>query len=100
MAKRAPNLGTRCFANLSDTEATYTFTKCYEPQNKQLHLYQTTQVDIKALHLISQLATQSDNDRVLVILQLHGGNDGLNSLIPIDDYDTYYSRRANIQTND
>lgn len=45
---------------------------------------------------LSQLATQSDNDRVLVILQLHGGNDGLNSLIPIDDYDTYYSRRANI----
>jgi len=32
----------------------------------------------------------------LVILQLHGGNDGLNSVIPIDEYDQYYSRRANI----
>ena len=44
----------------------------------------------------AQLAEDSTNDRVLVILQLHGGNDGLNSLIPIDDYDQYYSRRANI----
>jgi hypothetical protein len=45
---------------------------------------------------LAQLAEESTNDRVLVILQLHGGNDGLNSLIPIDDYDQYYSRRANI----
>ena len=45
---------------------------------------------------LSKLAEQSVNDRVLVILQLHGGNDGLNSVIPIDDYDLYYSRRANI----
>lgn len=37
-----------------------------------------------------------DNDRVLIILQLHGGNDGLNCLIPIENYDLYYSRRANI----
>ena len=44
----------------------------------------------------SRLAQESDNDRVLVIIQLHGGNDGLNSLIPIHDYDQYYSRRANI----
>lgn len=44
----------------------------------------------------ARLAEESTNDRVLVILQLHGGNDGLNSLIPIDDYDQYYSRRANI----
>ena len=45
---------------------------------------------------LSQLATNSTNDRVLVILQMHGGNDGLNSLVPIDEYDLYYSRRANI----
>ncbi len=45
---------------------------------------------------ISRLATNSVNDRVLVILQLHGGNDGLNSLVPVDEYDLYYSRRANI----
>jgi len=38
----------------------------------------------------------ASNDRVLVILQMHGGNDGLNCLIPVSDYDLYYSRRANI----
>lgn len=45
---------------------------------------------------MARLAAQGLNDRVLVILQLHGGNDGLNSVIPIDDYDLYYSKRANI----
>lgn len=38
----------------------------------------------------------SDNDRVLVILQMHGGNDGLNTFIPVSDYDQYYFNRANI----
>ncbi len=45
---------------------------------------------------LSRLAAQSSNDRVLIILQLHGGNDGLNSLIPVEAYDLYYSKRANI----
>ena len=45
---------------------------------------------------LSRLARLSNNGRVLIILQLHGGNDGLNTLIPIEDYDRYYSRRANI----
>jgi uncharacterized protein (DUF1501 family) len=43
-----------------------------------------------------RLAAQSTNDRVLVILQMGGGNDGLNTFIPLDNYDQYYSRRANI----
>lgn len=43
-----------------------------------------------------RMAAASTNDRVLVLLQLHGGNDGLNTLIPVKDYDQYYSRRANI----
>ncbi|MEP2671501.1 MAG: DUF1501 domain-containing protein [Cyclobacteriaceae bacterium] len=45
---------------------------------------------------ITRMAQQSNNDRVLVILQMHGGNDGLNCLIPVEAYDEYYSRRANI----
>lgn len=45
---------------------------------------------------VQHLAQQSTNDRVLIILQLHGGNDGLNTIIPISNYDEYYSRRANI----
>ena len=43
-----------------------------------------------------RLAAQSTNDNVLVILQMNGGNDGLNTFIPLDNYDHYYSRRANI----
>ena len=45
---------------------------------------------------LAKLAQMGDNDNVLIILQLHGGNDGLNMLIPVHDYDLYYSRRANI----
>jgi len=45
---------------------------------------------------LQRLAQQSTNDRVLIILQMHGGNDGLNTIIPISNYDEYYSRRANI----
>lgn len=43
-----------------------------------------------------RLAQSSTNDRVLIILQLHGGNDGLNTIIPVDQYELYYNRRANI----
>lgn len=45
---------------------------------------------------LSRMAAASTNDRVLVLLQLHGGNDGLNMLIPVEKYEQYYRRRANI----
>ncbi|MDX2305993.1 MAG: DUF1501 domain-containing protein [Microscillaceae bacterium] len=45
---------------------------------------------------LQQLAAMSSNDKVLIILQLHGGNDGLNMLIPVANYDLYQFRRANI----
>jgi len=45
---------------------------------------------------LTRMAEQSSNDRVMIILQLHGGQDGLNAVIPVDAYDQYYSRRANI----
>jgi uncharacterized protein (DUF1501 family) len=53
-------------------------------------------IKLMADNPLSRLAEQSTNDRVLIILQLHGGNDGLNSLIPMEAYDLYYSKRANI----
>ncbi len=37
-----------------------------------------------------------DTDKVLVIIQLSGGNDGLNMVIPIDTYGNYYNARTNI----
>ncbi len=37
-----------------------------------------------------------DTDHVLVIVQLSGGNDGLNMVIPISTYSNYYNARTNI----
>lgn len=45
---------------------------------------------------LQRLASQSTNDNVIVIVQLHGGNDGINTFIPLEQYDLYNSRRANI----
>lgn len=42
------------------------------------------------------LLPAGDNDRVLVIIQLNGGNDGLNTVIPIDNYERYINARKNI----
>lgn len=44
-------------------------------------------------HLLS-MATQTD--RVLVLIQLNGGNDGLNTVIPIDQYASLSKVRPNI----
>ncbi|HTI11552.1 MAG TPA: DUF1501 domain-containing protein [Puia sp.] len=37
-----------------------------------------------------------DSDHVLVLVQLNGGNDGLNMVIPLEAYDAYHAARANI----
>lgn len=49
-------------------------------------------------NVLTRLIRSADNvnDKVLIILQLHGGNDGMNTLIPVEQYDLYYSRRPNI----
>ncbi len=39
---------------------------------------------------------ETDTDRVLVLVQLQGGNDGLNAIIPIDQYDNLMAVRSNI----
>ncbi len=50
--------------------------------------------------VLQQLAATSSNDNVLVIIQLHGGNDGLNTIIPIDQYAQYLNMRPNIAIPD
>ena len=42
------------------------------------------------------LGANADTDKVLVMIRLDGGNDGLNMVIPIDTYSNYYNARANI----
>lgn len=46
--------------------------------------------------LLHSMAKSSLNDRILVLIQLHGGNDGLNMVIPINQYGNYYNLRPNI----
>ncbi len=50
--------------------------------------------------LISALtANDSDTDHVLVLIQMTGGNDGLNTVIPLDQYSTLSGLRSNILIN-
>ncbi len=45
---------------------------------------------------------ENENDNILVIIRLEGGNDGLNTIVPIYDYATYANLRPTIkhQQND
>ena len=55
---------------------------------------------IKASPSLMSLTT-CDNieDRVLVIVQIAGGNDGINTIVPLEQYDTYAIQRPNIKLN-
>ena len=48
----------------------------------------------------TQAALSGNNDNVLIFIQLHGGNDGLNTLVPIGQYNEYYNARPNIALPD
>ena len=39
----------------------------------------------------------ADSDRILVLIRLKGGNDGLNTIVPIYDYDFYAQSRPTIR---
>jgi len=41
-------------------------------------------------------AINGDSDRVLVLIQLNGGNDGLSTILPLDQYDNLANLRGNI----
>ena len=42
------------------------------------------------------LGETTDTDHVFVLIQLGGGNDGLNMVIPLDLYANYYNARTNV----
>lgn len=47
-------------------------------------------------YLFSSLLPPNDTDKVLVMIQLNGGNDGLNTVVPIEYYSAYYNARSNL----
>lgn len=46
--------------------------------------------------LLQSLAASTVDDHVLVLIQLNGGNDGLNTVIPVDQYSNLSAARSNI----
>ncbi len=46
---------------------------------------------------LSQAISDAETDNILVLIRLKGGNDGLNTIVPIYDYDTYANLRPNIR---
>ena len=46
---------------------------------------------------LSVALSQSENDNILVIVRLKGGNDGLNTIVPLYDYDVYANLRPTIR---
>ncbi len=46
---------------------------------------------------LSVALSNANSDRVMVMIRLKGGNDGLNTLIPLYDYSTYATYRPNIR---
>ena len=47
--------------------------------------------------LTAALASADNSDRVLVLIRLKGGNDGLNTIVPLYDYDFYANQRPTIR---
>lgn len=45
---------------------------------------------------LSAALNNTNSDRILVLIRLKGGNDGLNTIIPIFDYGTYQANRPTI----
>ncbi|NNM22310.1 MAG: DUF1501 domain-containing protein [Flavobacteriaceae bacterium] len=46
---------------------------------------------------LSVALSQSENDNILVIIRLKGGNDGLNTVVPVYDYSNYANFRPTIR---
>ena len=56
-----------------------------------------TNVSATAPSPLSVALSGSENDNILVIIRLKGGNDGLNTVVPLYDYDTYSNLRPTIR---
>lgn len=48
------------------------------------------------LDIFSDSLFETNDDRVLVLIRLNGGNDGLNTIIPLNYYENLYKHRPNV----
>lgn len=48
---------------------------------------------------LASALSMAETDRILVLIRLKGGNDGLNTIVPIFDYDNYANLRPTIKIN-
>lgn len=46
---------------------------------------------------LAMALNEGESDRILVLIRLKGGNDGLNMIIPLSDYGTYQALRPTIR---
>lgn len=56
-----------------------------------------TSVTALATNPLLKALDNADSDRILVLIRLKGGNDGLNTIIPLFDYGTYQQLRPTIR---
>jgi uncharacterized protein (DUF1501 family) len=56
-----------------------------------------TQVSASKPSPLSVALANSENDNILVIVRFKGGNDGLNTIVPVYDYDSYANLRPTIK---
>lgn len=57
-------------------------------------------VGATALSPLTKALAAADSDRILVFIRLKGGNDGLNTIVPIYDYSTYANLRTSVRINE
>jgi uncharacterized protein (DUF1501 family) len=53
-------------------------------------------VNVMGKSLLSMGLSNNENERILVLVRLQGGNDGLNTVIPLHDYSRYRNLRPGI----
>ena len=59
-------------------------------------LFNSIPVTALASSRLGMALSQGNSDRILVLIRMKGGNDGLNMIIPLFDYGTYRDRRPTI----
>ena len=55
-----------------------------------------SQLSASSISPFAMALNESENDNILVLIRLAGGNDGLNTIVPMQDYDTYANARPSI----